>query len=46
MIVPVKHRLMHGGLGDIGQGFAEMKSGRVGGKNLVYRVASEGADAE
>ena len=45
-IVPVKHRLMQGGLGDIGRGFAGMKSGRVRGKKLVYQVASEGAGAE
>jgi len=28
-IVPVKHHLMQEGIGDIGQIFAEMKSGRV-----------------
>jgi hypothetical protein len=45
-IVTVNHRLMQGGLGDIGQCFTEMKARRVRGKKLVYQVASEGADAE
>jgi hypothetical protein len=44
-IVPVKHRVMQGGLGDIAQGFAEMKAGRVKGEKLVYRVAGEEGDA-
>ena len=36
---PVPHRLMEGGLGEIGQGFAELRAGRVKGEKLVYRVA-------
>ncbi|MCJ1259092.1 hypothetical protein MMC24_006927 [Lignoscripta atroalba] len=37
-VVPVRHRLMPGGLGDIGKGFEEMRAGRVRGEKLVYRV--------
>ncbi|KAI9775250.1 MAG: hypothetical protein M1816_006038 [Peltula sp. TS41687] len=38
-LVPVNHRLMAGGLGDIGNGFKEMAAGKVRGEKLVYRVA-------
>ncbi|MCJ1246727.1 hypothetical protein MMC30_003936 [Trapelia coarctata] len=38
---PIKHRLMAGGLGDIGKGFEEMRAGRVRGEKLVYRVGGE-----
>jgi len=38
-VVPVTHRLMPGGLADIGKGFDEMKARRVRGEKLVYRVA-------
>ena len=37
-VVPVPHRLMAGGLADIGKGFDEMKAGRVRGQKLVYEV--------
>ncbi|CZT48856.1 uncharacterized protein RSE6_09615 [Rhynchosporium secalis] len=39
--VPVKHRLMKGGLGQISEGFEEMRSGKVRGEKLVYRVGGE-----
>ena len=32
---------MPGGLGDIGEGFEEIRAGRVRGEKLVYRVAGE-----
>lgn len=37
-VVPVKHRLMPGGLANISQGFDEMRSGRVRGEKLVYKI--------
>lgn len=40
-VVPVPHRIMPGGLGDIGKGFEEIRAGRVRGEKLVYRVAGE-----
>lgn len=40
-VVPVPHRLMSGGLGDIGKGFEEMRAGKVRGEKLVYRVAGD-----
>ena len=39
VLKPVPHRLMPGGLKKIGEGFAELKAGRVKGEKLVYRVA-------
>jgi hypothetical protein len=43
-IVPVKNRVMQGSLGDIAQGFVEMKAGRVRGEKLVYYVAGDDGD--
>lgn len=40
-VVPVPHRLMPGGLGDIGKGFEEIRGRMVRGEKLVYRVAGE-----
>ncbi|KAH7313139.1 chaperonin 10-like protein [Rhexocercosporidium sp. MPI-PUGE-AT-0058] len=40
-VVPVKHRLMSGGLESISLGFDEMRLGRVRGEKLVYRVGGE-----
>lgn len=40
-VKPMKHRLMPGGLGDIGRGFEEMRQGRIRGEKLVYAVAGE-----
>jgi len=39
-VVPVKHRLMPGGLANISQGFDEMRSGRVRSEKLVYKIDS------
>lgn len=40
-VVPVKHRLMNGGLENISRGFDEMRSGNVRGEKLVYRIGGE-----
>jgi hypothetical protein len=37
-VVPVRSRLMPGGLASIGQGFDEMRAGKVRGEKLVYEV--------
>lgn len=39
-VKPVRHRLMPGGLKNIKEGFEEMRSGRVRGEKLVYKVDS------
>lgn len=38
---PVRSRLMPGGLAAIGEGFAEMRAGKVRGEKLVYTVSGE-----
>ena len=38
---PVRSRLMPGGLAAIGEGFAEMRAGKVRGEKLVYTVGGE-----
>ena len=37
-VKPVKHRLMPGGLENIKEGFEELRSGRVRGEKLVYKI--------
>ncbi|KAL3428072.1 zinc-binding dehydrogenase [Phlyctema vagabunda] len=40
-VVPVRHRLMSGGLAEISDGFEEMRKGLVRGEKLVYRIGGE-----
>ncbi|KAA6411320.1 MAG: hypothetical protein FRX48_04600 [Lasallia pustulata] len=40
-VVPVPHRLMPGGLANVGKEFEEMRARKVRGEKLVYRVGGE-----
>jgi hypothetical protein len=40
-VVPVRSRLMPGGLGSIGGGFDEMRAGKVRGEKLVYEAGGQ-----